>query len=201
MSRKPGKGYYIDGEFVPQGSELDRQFRAELKGSETASRTDLKRESEELQSLGEGLLALHGDAFEQLPLSHALHNAILEGKRINARGGGRRQRQLIGKLMRQQEEETIEAVRAAIALQHGMSARDKAALHLAENWRDRLISDDEALAQWLAENPGTDAQQLRALIRQARKDAGSDKPDGLPRHGRAFRSIFQLVREQLTKPA
>ena len=67
MSRKPGKGYYIDGEFVPQGSELDRQFRAELKGSETASRTDLKRESEELQSLGEGLLALHGDAFEQLP--------------------------------------------------------------------------------------------------------------------------------------
>lgn len=201
MSRKPGKGYYIDGEFVPQGSELDRQFRAELKGSETASRTDLKRESEELQSLGEGLLALHGEALEQLPLTHALHNAILEGKRINARGGGRRQRQLIGKLMRQQDEETIEAVRAAIALQHGLSARDKSALHLAEHWRDRLISDDEALAEWLAENPGTDAQQLRALIRQARKDAGAEKPDGLSRHGRAFRSIFQLVREQLTRPA
>ena len=84
MSRKPGKGYYIDGEFVPQGSELDRQFRAELKGTDAASRTDLKRESEELQALGEALLALHGDALEQLPLSHGLHNAILEGKRINA---------------------------------------------------------------------------------------------------------------------
>lgn len=201
MSRKPGKGYYIDGEFVPQGSELDRQFRAELKGTDAASRTDLKRESEELQALGEALLALHGDALDQLPLSHALHNAILEGRRINARGGGRRQRQLIGKLMRQQEEETVEAIRAAIALQHGLSARDKATLHLAENWRDRLISDDRALDQWLDENPGTDAQQLRALIRQARKDAGPAKPDGLPRHGRAFRSIFQLVREQLTKPA
>ena len=49
---------------------------------------------------------------------------------------------------------------------------------------------------------GTDAQQLRALIRQARKDAPA--PDkaavshGLaPRQGRAYREIFQLVREQL----
>lgn len=201
MSRKPGNGYYIDGEFVTQGSDLDRQFRAELKGTETASRTDLKRESEELQALGEALLTLHGEALEQLPLSHTLHNAILEGRRINARGGGRRQRQLIGKLMRQQEEETIEAIRVAIALQHGMSARDKATLHMAENWRDRLIGDDGALDQWLAENPGTDAQQLRALIRQARKDAGPVKADGLPRHGRAFRRIFQLVRDELTKPA
>lgn len=197
MSRKPGKGYYIDGEFVPQGSELDRQFRAELKGTDAASRTDLKRESEELQALGEALLELHGDALEQLPLSHALHNAILEGKRINARGGGRRQRQLIGKLMRQQEAETVEAIRAAIALQHGLSAREKAMLHLAESWRDRLISDDRTLDQWLAEHPGTDAQQLRTLIRQARKDAGAEKPGGQARHGRAFRGIFQLVREQL----
>jgi ribosome-associated protein len=103
--------------------------------------------------------------------------------------------------MRQQEDEVIEAVRTAIALQHGMSARDTATLHLAENWRDRLIGDDGALDQWLAENPGTDAQQLRALIRQARKDAGPAKADGLPRHGRAFRGIFQLVRDELTKPA
>ena len=31
MARKPGKGYYLDGEFVPEGSELDRQFRAEMR--------------------------------------------------------------------------------------------------------------------------------------------------------------------------
>lgn len=198
MSRKPGKGYYIDGEFVPKGSDLDRQFRAELKGTETSSRSDLKRESEALQALGEALLTtLHGEALSQLPLSHALHNAILEGRRINARGGGRRQRQLIGKLMRQQDDDTIEAIRAAIALQHGMSAQDTARLHLAEKWRDRLIADDGALDEWLGTHPATDAQQLRALIRQARKDAGPENRDGLPRHGRAFRGIFQLVREQL----
>jgi ribosome-associated protein len=197
MSRKPGKGYYIDGEFVPQGSALDRQFKAEFKGTETASRTDLKRESEELQTLGEALLGLHGNALEQLPLSHPLHNAILEGRRINARGGGRRQRQLIGKLMRQQDDAAIEAIRTAVALQHGLSARGNATLHLAENWRNRLIADNEALDEWLGVHPDTDAQQLRALIRQARKDAGAEKPGDLPRHGRAYRGIFQLVKDQL----
>jgi ribosome-associated protein len=197
MSRKPGKGYYIDGEFAPKGSELDRQFRVELKGTEAASRSELKRESEELQALGEGLLTLHGETLEQLPLSETLHKAIIEGKRIDARGGGRRQRQLIGKLMRQQEDEAIEAIRSALALQHGLSARDHAMLHLAEKWRERLIADDSALDLWLAEQRATDAQQLRALIRQARKDAAPDQPGGKPRHGRAYRSIFQLLRAQL----
>jgi ribosome-associated protein len=194
MSRKPGKGYYIDGEFVPKGSELDRQFRAELKGTELASRSDLKRESKELQSLGEGLLALHGEALGKLPLSDALRKAVMDGKRIDARGGGRRQRQLIGKLMRQQDEATIEAIRNALTLQHGLSARDNATLHLAEKWRERLIADDSALEQWLVEQPATDAQQLRALIRQARKDAKPAQPGGLPRHGRAYRGIFRLLR-------
>jgi ribosome-associated protein len=44
----------------------------------------------------------------------------------------------------------------------------------------------------------TDSQQLRALIRQARKDAKPEKPGEAVRHGRAYRDIFQLVREQLS---
>ncbi|MEQ1657337.1 MAG: DUF615 domain-containing protein, partial [Hylemonella sp.] len=50
--------------------------------------------------------------------------------------------------------------------------------------------------------PQTDTQQLRALVRQARKDAiPADKAavsQGLaPRQGRAYREVFQLVRELL----
>ena len=84
MARKPGKGYYIDGEFVPKGSELDRQFRAELKGTELASRSELKRESEELQALGEGLLTLHGETLEQLALSARAFHRILKVARTIA---------------------------------------------------------------------------------------------------------------------
>jgi ribosome-associated protein len=75
------------------------------------------------------------------------------------------------------------------------------ALHEAETWRDDLISKDDALERWIAQHPGTDTQQLRALIRQARKDTPADADavsKGLaPRHGRAYREIFQLVKQEL----
>ena len=63
------------------------------------------------------------------------------------------------------------------------------------------MADDDALAEWLAQHPDTDVQQLRSLIRQARKDVQPDATSisqGLaPRRGRAWREIFQLVRAGL----
>ena len=46
MSRKPKRGYYVKGHFVAEGSELDLQLKAELKGTTELSKTDLKRESD-----------------------------------------------------------------------------------------------------------------------------------------------------------
>ena len=59
------------------------------------------------------------------------------------------------------------------------SARETALLHAAEQWRERLIASDEAVAQWINSFPGTDTQQLRALVRQARKDYGYAATDAL----------------------
>ena len=56
MSRKLKKGYFVKGQFVAEGSALDLEYKRELKGTDEASRTDLKRESTELQKLGEELL-------------------------------------------------------------------------------------------------------------------------------------------------
>jgi ribosome-associated protein len=70
-------------------------------------------------------------------------------------------------------------------------------LHQAEQWRDRLIADDDAVGQWLTLSPATDSQNLRALVRQARKDAKPEKPGEALRHGRPYRDIFLLVREAL----
>ena len=65
-----------------------------------------------------------------------------------------------------------------------------------------MIASDEAVQEWITRYPDTDIQQLRALVRQARKDAPpADKAavsQGLaPRQGRAFREIFQLVKATL----
>jgi len=198
MSRKLKKGYFVRGEFVAEGSERDLELKAELKGTDEQSRTDLKRESTELQKLGAELLDLRADLLARLALSDKFQDAIADAKRITNFEGKRRQMQFIGKLMRKLEPEVLQAVRDALDEQANGSAADNLVLHQSEIWRDRLIADEDAAAQWINLNPSTDTQQLRALIRQARKDAKPEKPGAAVRHGRAYRDIFQLVREQLT---
>jgi ribosome-associated protein len=192
MSRKPKKGYYVKGHFVAEGSELDLQLKAELKGTPDSSKTDLKRESDALQDLGKDLLTLRADLFKRLQLPDQLADALAEAKRITNFEGKRRQMQYVGKLMRKLDESEIAAVRAALDEQHNGSAAEKMALHAAEQWRDRLIAEE------------------CALIRQARKDmpgaheANVQESTGLAqRKGRAYRELFQLVRQQLggTGPA
>jgi ribosome-associated protein len=207
MSRKPKRGYYVKGHFVPEGSELDLELKAELKGTTEKSKTDLKRESDQLQDLGEQLLTLRADLLNGLGLSDKLMDTLADAKRITNFEGRRRQMQFIGKLMRLLEPETLQAAQAALDFQHKGSADEKLSLHLAEQWRDRLIADDTTLTDWLAlaaQTDGADAdpQHLRALIRQARKDmqATPQPPESqgaAVRHGKAYREIFQIVKATL----
>ena len=199
MSRKLKKGYFVRGEFVAEGSERDLELKRELKGTDEQSRTDLKRESAELQKLGEELLTLRADLLERLELSEKLKDAVLEAKRITNFEGKRRQMQFIGKLMRLVDPAVLETVRSALIEQTSGSAQENLILHLAETWRERLLGAEDAFGDWLAQHPDTDSQQLRALIRQARKDAVPEKPGAAARHGRAYRDIFQILREHLTE--
>lgn len=203
MSRKFKKGYFVQGQFVAEGSELDLELKRELKGGDEPSRTDLKKESDELQKLGESLLDLRPDLMAKADLPEKLVDAVADAKRITNFEGKRRQMQFIGKLMRKLDDDVIESVKAALLEQNQGSAQETLQLHLAEQWRDRLISDDDACGEWLKNFPDTDSQQLRALIRQARKDApaisAASVSQGLaPRQSRAYREIFQLVRAEMS---
>ena len=205
MSRKPKKGYFVRGQFVAEGSELDLELKRELKGTDSASRTDKKRESDALQKLGVELLTLRDALSERLHaqghLNDLLRDALAEARRITNFEGKRRQMQYVGKLMRKLDEAAVAAMRDALSEQRLGSTRDTLALHQAEQWRDRLIADEQAVSEWMQAFPTTDSQQLRALVRQARKDDTTSKADIakglLPRQGRAYRDIFQLVKAHL----
>lgn len=195
MSPKTRKGYYVEGKFVAEGSVADEQLREEAQAG--SSRTRRKHASEKLQQVGESLLTLRADLLAALPLPENLRDAILDGKRSASFGAKRRHVQLIGKLMRHLDAETLEAVQAALHIEHEPLARDTRVLHCAEHWRDGLIARDESLAAWIDAFPDTDIQQLRALVRQARKDAREAKPGEAQRQGRAYRQIFNAVRAKL----
>ena len=179
------KGYWSNGRFVkPEEIALEEVG--------PPSKTQLKAEADEKQALGEALLTLRADLMARLSLPDKLLDARKEARRITNFEGRRRQMQFIGKLMRPLDTEPI---RAAIDEQANGSADLTLALHLAEQWRDKLIASDDALSQWLTDYPATDSQQLRALIRQARKDiAKPETPGEAPRHGKSYREIFQLVK-------
>jgi ribosome-associated protein len=64
-----------------------------------------------------------------------------------------------------------------------------------ERWRAELIADDAALTRWMSAHPDTDAQQLRSLVRAARRDTAALAPED--RQPRAVRELFQFIKPHL----
>lgn len=152
------------------------------------SKTRRKQASHALQDLGEAVVALPNERIAELAVSERLLDAIRQYKKTRTHEGKRRQMQYIGKLMRLDD---VEPIRQAVTdLQLGR-AKDSLALHQAERWRAELIAEDAAVTRWIAEQPETDTQQLRSLIRAARKDAAL-VPE--KRSGRAYRELFQFIK-------
>ena len=150
------------------------------------SKSQIKREVEALQALGEVLVKLPDAQFKRIDLPDDLRTAVADCRKITQNGALRRQKQYIGKLMRGIDPAPI---RAQLDVFNGVSAAENAKLHQAEKWRDRLIADNEALTLFLNQFPGADATHLRQLIRNARDEAARGKPP------RAFREIFRVIRE------
>jgi ribosome-associated protein len=160
---------------------------------ERPSKTALKKQAHEQQALGEALAALPDARLDAIAMPEALRDALHEYQRTRSHEGRRRQRQHIGKLMRQAE---LAPLQEAVAQAQLGRAHDALALHRAEHWRAELVADDEALTRWLAAHPHTDAQQLRTLIRNARKDTALPPEQ---RHGRAWRELFQFLKPVLVQ--
>lgn len=160
------------------------------------SKTAQKKAMHELQSLGEALMTLPDARIDAIGLPESLRDAVRNAQRTKTFEGKRRQVQYLGKLMRRADVEPIREAVAAFQLGH---AKDAHALHEAERWRAELIASDDALTRWTAQHPGGDVQQLRNLVRSARKDAAAlpDAAGLAPRQGRAYRELFQLLRAAL----
>jgi ribosome-associated protein len=176
--------------FDEEASDLPVSKRQAAIDGTAPSRNELKQQMKDLQELGEAVAALPVDRLDKLKIDDRLRDAIDELRRTRSFEGKRRQVQYIGKLMKF---ENPEPLREAVASFRVGSASDTLALHQAEFWRDPLLAGDDALQKWVEQYPATDIQQLRSLVRSARKE----KLEPGERHGRAYRDLFRLVKEQM----
>ncbi len=155
---------------------------------DSLSKTKRKQISHELQALGKAVGALPRHVVRQLELPEDLQAALLEWQNITSHEGKRRQLQLIGKLMRGLDDAQVEKLQQRLDNDARQSREETAQFHRLERWRERLLAEDEVLTEWIAHYPQTDAQHLRALIRQARKEQAAHKPP------KAFRELFQELK-------
>jgi ribosome-associated protein len=101
------------------------------------SKSALKREYLALQALGEQLMELTTDQLHSIGLPEQLLDAVVAAKSMSARGAMRRQKQLIGKIMRNTDAEPIKAAIDAYGRNDRM---EKQVFHNAEQWRERLTA-------------------------------------------------------------
>lgn len=175
-----------------RGIDVHYGEAADGEDDDRPSKTQLKQQSHALQALGQQLAALSDDALAAIEMPEALRDALEEFRRTKSHEGKRRQMQYVGKLMRSADEGRLREAVAAATLG---SAQTALALHEAERWRAELIASDEAATRWLAAHPDTDSQQLRSLVRAARRDAAGLVPEA--RQPKSFRDLFQFIKPML----
>ena len=81
------------------------------------SKSARKRQYLALQKLGEQLLTVRESDLLDIEMDGDLRDAVLEARKIKSRGALRRQKQYIGKLMRQIDPEPIRAALARVRRQ------------------------------------------------------------------------------------
>jgi len=151
------------------------------------SKTQRKQAMEDLQTLGEELVALSADRIKKIDIPENLRDAVREAQRMTRLDEAkRRQIQYVGKLMRSVDPEPI---RAALALVRGESAGETAKLHRLERLRTEFLADEKVLHEIATLYPSIDMQHLRSLRRSALKEQEQNKPP------RSYRAIFQALKE------
>lgn len=153
------------------------------------SKSQRKREMHALQALGETLVALPAEQLARIALPETLHEAIMQARSISQRGALRRQLQYVGRLMREVDADQI---RNRLQSVQAGTVTDVAMLHRAERWRERLLADDTAMSEFVAAFPATDVQQLRTLLRNAKREMAAGRPP------RAYRELFRNIRDILS---
>ena len=153
------------------------------------SRTQQRREALAVLALATQLVELPPSRLAKLDLPEDVRDEIANVRRISSHIARKRQLAFLAKKMRRHEDEVVDSVRAELGENRERQRQETAAMHRLEALRERLLEDDEAAAELIAEHPAIDRQHLRSLVRQARSERAANKPP------RAYREIFQLLKE------
>jgi ribosome-associated protein len=151
------------------------------------SKSQRKREANELLDLAKQLISMSEARLKKLPMDQDLRDEVGFARSIRAHGARKRQMMTVGKMLRKRDnDELLDAVNKL----DQKNRQENARFHHVEAWRDRLVEgSDHELSALLEQTPTANVQTLRQLIRNAKKEFKLNKAST------AARKLFKLLRE------
>ena len=155
------------------------------------SKSRIKRELDELKKLGEDLIDLPKKDVLKLELDEDLTEAVINAQSMS-KGALKRQKGYIGGIIARLDHKEIQQKLEQLK-QPKQAQTDQ--FHQLENWRDRLVNEDDAVFAELREQfEDLDNQHVRQLVRNAKQEAAKQQP---PKSARLlFKYLQQLQQNQ-----
>ncbi len=173
---------------MAKGKKLDWWDEENAEEIIYVSKSEIKRDAEELKKVGEKLVNLNANNLAKMPLDENVRETIELAQRLQ-REARRRQLQYLGKLLRNLD---VEPILDALAKVENTHQQQQAMLHKIERQRDDLIEKGDAeLSKLLTDYPTLDRQRLRALIRGAKKEVEQKK------YGKNYREIYAMLKDAM----
>jgi len=155
------------------------------------SKTQIKKEVEELQKLGVELTKLTKQQLERLEISDKLRNALIDASSIKSNIAGRRHRQYIGALMRNVDPEPL---RLALLQVDNDIVVESQTVRQERIWLDRLSTFDPVIIEEFISNyPDVDRQRLRQLLRNVSKEKKNKTAS------KSLKKLEQIIKKCLEK--
>ena len=153
------------------------------------SKSQVKRELQELQDLGKQLTELSDKQLVHIPVADELREAIASARSMK-HGALKRQIKYIGGLMPEEDED---AIREALAKLQQPHKEEVNKFHELEQWRDRLLQGDQVLLDELASRfDNFERQHVSQLIRNAKREQELNKS---PKSARLLFKYLTVLQE------
>lgn len=154
--------------------------------SEWVSKSQKKRDAESVLDLVKELILIKADDLARFPMPESVLQGLLDAKRMTQHGARKRHLKWLAKQLRSEDIDQIEAAYQQLML---LRQGETAEFHLSEQWRTRLIEqDNQALTDFIRQYEPEDVQALRQLVRKAKKEQAQDRDLG------AKKALFRLIK-------
>lgn len=140
------------------------------------NKSQIKRDIAKITRIAEELIQLSDLQLVAMELAANIENAIVDAKKMSpTKPARKRQLKFITAQLKLIELNTVIESLDRLKTKSAYGVRE---YHQAEQWRDKLMTEDsnDALTEFLKQFPSADRQHLRQLQRNAQKEAKAEKP-------------------------